>query len=115
MEADGQRKSNWLMIDKLPEHARTYFMAKFGYLDEEDVDGMPIDPKIRVEEMKMQTKKLELESLEKRHGQSITSNEHIHELNMKWNKEQYNGLSRAQQEELQMKHYMQIILVLQQG
>ena len=108
IEADGQRKSNWLMIDKLPEHARPYFMAKFGYLDEEDVDGMPIDPKIRVEEMKMQTKKLEFESLEKRHGQTITSNEHIHGLNMKWNKEQYNGLSRAQQEELQIKQYNQV-------
>jgi len=115
IEADGQRKSNWLMIDKLPEHARPYFMAKFGYLDEEDVDGMPIDPKLVIAEMNMQTKKLELESLEKRHTEStgvqyaqITGKNALHASNLKWEREKYNGLSKAQQEELQVQQYNQI-------
>mgnify|MGYP003149415431 CR=1 FL=1 len=115
IEADGKRKSNWLMIDKLPEHARPYFMAKFGYLDEEDVDGMPIDPKLKIAEMNVQAKKLELESLEKRHGQSIdvqyaqiTGKSELQAANLRWDKEKYNNLSKAQQEELQIKQYDQV-------
>ena len=115
IEADGKRKSNWLMIDKLPEHARPYFMAKFGYLDEEDVDGMPIDPKLKIAEMNVQAKKLELESLEKRHTEStgvqyaqITGKSELHASNLKWEREKYNGLSKAQQEELQIKQYTQV-------
>jgi len=115
IEADGKRKSNWLMLEKLPEHARPYFMAKFGYLDAEDVDGMPIDPKLKIAEMNVQAKKLELESLEKRHGQSIdvqyaqiTGKSELHASNLKWEREKYNGLSRAQQEELQIKQYNQV-------
>jgi hypothetical protein len=115
IEADGKRKSNWLMIDKLPEHARPWFMAKFGYLDEEDVDGMPMDPKLKIAEMNVQAKKLELESLEKRHTEStgvqyaqITGKSALQAANLRWEKEKYNNLSKAQQEELQIKQYNQV-------
>jgi len=90
-------------------------MAKFGYLDEEDVDGMPIDPKLKIAEMNVQAKKLELESLEKRHTEStgvqyaqITGKSALQASNLKWEKEKYNNLSRAQQEELQIKQYNQV-------
>ena len=115
IEADGKRKSNWLMIDKMPDHAKPYFMAKFGYLDEEDVDGMPMDPKLKVAEMQMQIKKLEIESQEKMQVKSvavqyaaITGKQTIADSELRWRKESYNTLSAAQQQDLQMKVHTQI-------
>ena len=115
IQADGKRKSNWLMLEKLPEHARPYFMAKFGYLDAEDVDGMPIDPKLKIAEMNMQAKKLELESLERRHTEStgvqyaqITGKSALQAANLKWDREKYNSLSAYQKEQVQVQQYNQI-------
>ena len=56
MRDDGERRANMMMLDYIPEHQRASMLASWGYIDKEDVEGLPDDPK---------TKRLEMELLNK--------------------------------------------------
>lgn len=46
VEADSKRKSNWLIIQQVPAHQRSRMMANLGFIDPEDVENLPDDPRV---------------------------------------------------------------------
>ena len=52
VDASLKREGNFRLLQYIPDHAKPYFLAKWGYLDPEDVKGMPESPEYNLEEMK---------------------------------------------------------------
>ena len=52
IEASADRASKFAMLQHVPVHARAQMMASWGFIDQEDVDNMPEDPRITVEQVK---------------------------------------------------------------
>ena len=55
MAASDKRAAQVALLQYVPEHQRTTMMGKFGWLDAEDVKGLPEDPQVRVAEIQATT------------------------------------------------------------
>jgi hypothetical protein len=53
VDASRGRVVNMSMLQFVPDHAKSQMLASWGYIDQEDVDASPDDPKITVEEVKV--------------------------------------------------------------
>jgi hypothetical protein len=51
--ASRERAVNMSMLQFVPDHAKSQMLASWGYIDQEDVDKSPDDPKITVAEIKV--------------------------------------------------------------
>ena len=51
VDASAERLANMSLLQHIPAHARAQMLASWGYIDQEDVDKSPDDPKISVAEI----------------------------------------------------------------
>lgn len=52
VESDLYREAKFSMLHHIPDHAKAQMLASWGFIDQEDVDKMPDDPKIEAEKIK---------------------------------------------------------------
>jgi len=53
VESDNKRAANFMLLQHLPDHAKTYMLGQWGYIDKEDLKNMPESPEYHLEEMKL--------------------------------------------------------------
>ena len=64
MASSDQRQANLALLQYVPEHQRTPMLASFGYLDKEDVEGLPESDVIRKAEIEAASKLAERKAIE---------------------------------------------------
>ena len=53
LDASAKRLEHMQLLQMLPDHAKTYMLGEWGYIDKEDIKNMPESSAYRMEEMKL--------------------------------------------------------------